>query len=122
MATDIQTVGNPTSVYSSGTQSYSSSGTSAGGVVLSKLTFSGVVVPAYQNTSPPVSMPLSVDPNLDGSWAVDTAGNLFVSQSYYDINYNFHGNTFNYLTNGDLSQLLPPAPGSATYMPIGVIH
>jgi hypothetical protein len=52
---------------------------------------------------------------------MDSNRNLFVSQEYRDVD--FMAQTFNYLTGGDLTQLIPTAPQDALYYyPPGVIR
>jgi hypothetical protein len=45
-----------------------------------------------------------------GSWAVDSGGSLFVSQQTLDSN-----NPFHYLTDGDITAIIPSAPSGALY-------
>jgi len=58
------------------------------------------------------------------SWAIDGGDNLFASQRIIeriiDGNGVFRG-TFNFLTGGDLKQIIPPAPEGALY-DVGLIH
>lgn len=55
-----------------------------------------------------------------GSWLVDSNDNLLVSQMYHDPNWVLR--SFNYLTDGDLAQVVPAATQDAVYFPAGVIR
>ena len=121
-ATDIQNATRHIPVYR-GTQSNSWTVPGSGNAnILTRLGEVGSVVAGYQNTYDPRAKYPLPDPSIEGSWAIDAAGDLFASQGYWDINQNRSGNLFNFLSGGDLTQLVPPAPPNAFYEPIGVIH
>lgn len=119
-ATDILTATQPVPVYRD-EQSSSWTVPGSGGPFLTRLGAVGSVVPGYEKTSGPSARYPSLDP-IEGSWAINTAGDLFVSQLDWDINLNNIGNWFSYFSGGDLKQLVPPAPPNANYVQIGVIH
>ncbi|BAV33338.1 hypothetical protein SCL_1023 [Sulfuricaulis limicola] len=56
---------------------------------------------------------------LTGSWVVDGGENLLITQEY--TGQNGAKRNFNYLTGGDLYQLIQTAPEDARYYPSGVI-
>ena len=121
-ATYIKKAATPDIPVYSGEQSGSGSMPGSGWPVVSRLGPVGSVVAGDQKTYGPNAMFFYPDPNVEGSWAIDAAGDLFASQGYWDINQNRAGNWFSYLSGGDLTQLVPPAPPNAVYEPIGVIH
>lgn len=60
--------------------------------------------------------------NLKGSWAVDSNRKLFFSEPKLGNDPSTHSGYYNYLSDGNLKQLIPPAPFNAFYYDIGVIH
>lgn len=58
--------------------------------------------------------------SVPGSWLVDADNNLLVSQDYRDQTGVMR--PFNYLTGGNLTQVVPVAPQDAVYFPAGVIR
>jgi hypothetical protein len=119
-ATDIHTATQNIPVYSGAQSSSWTVPGSGNAAILTHLGPVGSVVPGDQKTYGPIAKYPYPDPNIAGSWAIDAAGDLFVSQNYRDSNGSYH--QYNYLSGGDLTQLVPPAPPNALYDPIGVIH
>ncbi len=70
---------------------------------------------------------LVVSSRTEGSWVVDSNGNLLVSQTKgaHFVNRETGqigtGEFFNFLTNGDLKTVIPMAPEDARYYPIYVV-
>lgn len=63
-------------------------------------------------------------PDYAGYWAVDSGNNFFASQAALsnDPRFPLYGKTFNYLSNGDLSVVVPPGASGALYYDIGVLR
>jgi len=60
--------------------------------------------------------------NLKGSWAVDSNQKLFFSEPKLGNDPSTHSGYYNFLSDGNLKQLIPSAPFDAFYYDIGVIH